>query len=254
MKVNFRLNRGVRMILVGVVLIGVIGFAERRGGEEVCNDVVIKISNQYSNFFIDQQDIIRLITDNGSELVKGASFNHLNLKEIEERVKADPFIKTAQIYKDLKGSLIVNTELRRPFARILGNTKPDTYVAMDGTILPVSEKYITRSILISGSYADELMSQSLTNTEEGRRVYEMLNYIYNDKFWKAQIAQIDIDKNMNMVLYPQVTKQMVEFGKPEDIEVKFKKLKIFYTEILPQRGWNRYERVNLKYKDQIIAE
>jgi len=57
-----------------------------------------------------------------------------------------------------------------------------------------------------------------------------------------------------MVLYPQVTKQMVEFGKPEDIEVKFKKLRIFYTEILPKKGWNRYEKVNLKYRDQIIAE
>lgn len=254
MKINFRLNKGVKVTLMAVILVAAIGFAERSDNDEVCNDIVIKILNQHSNFFIDQQDVIRLITDNGAELVKGASFNHLNLKEIEERVKADPFIKSAQIYKDLKGNLIVNTELRRPFARILGNNKPDAYIAMDGAILPVSDKYITRSILISGKYADDLMKENLKNTEEGQQIYEMLNYIYNDKFWKAQIAQIDIDKNLNMLLYPQVTKQMVEFGKPIDIEDKFRKLKIFYTEILPQKGWNKYERVNLKYKDQIIAE
>jgi cell division protein FtsQ len=29
---------------------------------------------------------------------------------------------------------------------------------------------------------------------------------------------------------------------------------IFYKEILPQRGWTRYERVNLEYDGQIIAE
>ncbi len=254
MRVKFRLNKGAKLVIMAVVLVAVIGFTERSNNNEVCNDIVVKISNRYDNFFIDQQDIIMLITDNGSELVKGASFNHLNLKEIEERVKADPFIKSAQIYKDLKGNLLVNAVLRRPFARILGNDKPDAYIAMDGSILPVSEKYITRAVLISGAYADELMKADLHSTEEGEQIYKMLDYIYNDKFWKAQIAQIDVDENLNMTLYPQVTKQIVEFGKPEDLETKFKKLKIFYTEILPQKGWNKYRRVNLKYKDQIIAE
>jgi cell division protein FtsQ len=46
----------------------------------------------------------------------------------------------------------------------------------------------------------------------------------------------------------------VQFGKPEDFESKFTKLMIFYKEILPQRGWTRYERVNLEYDGQIVAE
>lgn len=29
---------------------------------------------------------------------------------------------------------------------------------------------------------------------------------------------------------------------------------IFYKEILPTRGWTRYERVSLEYEGQIIAE
>jgi len=51
-----------------------------------------------------------------------------------------------------------------------------------------------------------------------------------------------------------VTGQRVEFGKAENIEEKFKKLMIFYKEILPQRGWTKYERVNLEYEGQVIAE
>jgi cell division protein FtsQ len=29
---------------------------------------------------------------------------------------------------------------------------------------------------------------------------------------------------------------------------------IFYKEILPTRGWNKYERVNVEYEGQVIAK
>jgi len=51
-----------------------------------------------------------------------------------------------------------------------------------------------------------------------------------------------------------VTGQLVEFGAPEDYEAKFSKLMVFYKEILPQKGWTKYERVNLKFEGQVIAQ
>jgi cell division protein FtsQ len=83
---------------------------------------------------------------------------------------------------------------------------------------------------------------------------EMLMIIREDDFWRAQIAQLDIDRKSRINLFPQVGGQTIEFGKPENLEVKFKKLRIFYKEILPRQGWNTYERVNLEYEGQIIAE
>ncbi len=65
---------------------------------------------------------------------------------------------------------------------------------------------------------------------------------------------MDINAEGKISIFPQVTGQKVEFGKAENIEEKFKKLMIFYKEILPQRGWTKYERVNLEYEGQVIAE
>jgi cell division protein FtsQ len=83
---------------------------------------------------------------------------------------------------------------------------------------------------------------------------ELLNFIEKDPFWKAQISQMHIDKKGNIKMYTQVSKQVVEFGKPEDIEEKFRNLKIFYKDILPTKGWNSYDRVSVKFKDQIVCE
>ena len=75
-----------------------------------------------------------------------------------------------------------------------------------------------------------------------------------DEFLNAQIAEIEINKNKQLILYPQVTKQYIEFGELSDIESKIEKLNIFYKDILPFKGWNTYERVSLKFKNQIVCE
>ncbi|HNP19955.1 MAG TPA: cell division protein FtsQ [Fulvivirga sp.] len=251
---KIKIGKGVRIIIAGVVILSVISFAERKQSAEVCRSIVIKLNNQANNFFIDENDILSLMTDDGDEAIVGVDFKDLNLKEIEERVRAQKFLNKAEIYKDLKGNILVNASLRRPFARILNNGTPSGYVAMDGVILPASSKYTSRTMVITGSYMGKMTEKDLKATEDGQKIYALLKFINEDKFWKAQIAEIDIDKNLYVKIYPQVTKQIVEFGQPVQLEEKFRKLKVFYQKILPQKGWNTYERVNLEYKDQIIAE
>lgn len=251
---KLKIKNGIKVAVAMAALLAVIGFTESKQGGDRCRDIVIRIDNQNDNYFIDDRDVLSLMTSNGNYVIKGASFRELNLKEIEERVKSDRFVKTAELFKDLKGNLIINIALRRPMARIIQDAAPDAYVAMDGTILPVSNKFTSRVMLLRGGFMMELVKNDLTKTEEGKKIYRLISYINSKEFWRAQIAQINIDKKLNTVLYPQVTKQYVEFGQPEELEEKFKKLEIFYKQILPRKGWNTYDRVNLMYEGQVIAE
>ncbi len=251
---RFKIGRSAKIIMAVIIIMSVISFAERKSDGQTCSNIVVTLKNQSDNFFVDENDIIALMTDNGEEALIGKDFNQINLKAIEERVKTQRFLQKAEIYKDLKGNLLVKAELRKPFARIVQPGLPRGYVATDGVILPPSSKYTSRTVVLSGSYMMEMIKNDLTTSPEGIKIFELLNFINSDKFWKAQIAQIDIDRKMNINLYPQVGKHIIEFGQPDDIEGKFKKLKVFYKKILPQKGWNTYERVNLEYKDQIIAE
>ena len=68
------------------------------------------------------------------------------------------------------------------------------------------------------------------------------------------LGVLTVDRNGYITLYPQVTKQYIEFGKPVSIEEKFLKLKVFYKKILPYKGWNHYTRVNIEFQDQIVCE
>ncbi len=149
----------------------------------------------------------------------------------------------------------MRAELRRPIARIIQNNGPDGYISEDGTLMPVSAKYTARVLLISGAYVRQMLKEkNLYNSEDGKSLAELLTAIREDEFWNAQIAQLDIDSKMRVTIFPQVGDEIIEFGKPNDIHEKLKKLMIFYKEILPRVGWNKYDRVNLEYKGQIVAE
>lgn len=244
-------------IKVAVALLGVfalIAFSERERGGSVCKDIVIELDNVNENHFLDEADVMKLVEATGKK-IKGNSLNKISLKEIEKRIKKDKHILDAQLYGDLKGNLMVNVELRRPIARIVQEDAPDAYIAEDGVVMSVSEKYTSRVVLISGPFVKRFLeSEDLNKTDEGKQLLAMIEYINEDDFWRAQVAQLDMNSLGKITIYPQVTGQRVEFGKPENIEAKFRKLMIFYREILPQRGWTKYERVNLEYEGQVIAE
>ena len=55
-------------------------------------------------------------------------------------------------------------------------------------------------------------------------------------------------------MFPQVGDERIELGTPDDLETKFRKLKIFYKEVLPSVGWNKYDRINVEYEGQVVAE
>lgn len=253
MNAKFNIRKEVK---IGVVLLGLsflIAFAERKQGGSVCKNISVEIDNLNENHFLDEVDVLQLVEGSG-ETVKGIGIDRINLKKIEKKLKYDKHILDAELFGDLKGNLIVKVELRRPIARIVQNDAPDAYIAEDGVIMPVSEKYTSRVVLISGYVKPLLESEDLNKTEEGKQLMEMIEYVNADRFWKAQVAQLDIDRDGKINIFPQVTGQRVEFGLPDNIETKFKKLMIFYKEILPIRGWTKYERVNLEYEGQVIAE
>jgi cell division protein FtsQ len=254
MKFKFNFKREIKITAVLLVVLFLIAFTERKQGSVAVQDIQIKIENINDNHFLDENDVAHLMQLNQQNL-RGASLSKVGLKTIEKKIKTERFVKDAQLYTDLKGNLVVKVELRRPIARIVRNDGPDGYIAEDGTVMPVSEKFSSRVVLISGLYVRKLLQQeNLNSTEEGKQLIAMINTIREDEFWRAQVAQLDIDSKARVIIYPQVGDELIEFGKPENVETKFKKLKIFYKEILPSKGWSKYKRVNLEYEGQIVAE
>ncbi|MBX2942147.1 MAG: cell division protein FtsQ [Cyclobacteriaceae bacterium] len=252
LKWNMRTEAKITIAIAGLFLL--IAFGERKQSGTVCKDIVVDMENTNENHFLEEADILEII-DNSGQTIIGKNIEEINLRALENKLEMDRHISRAEIFGDVKGNLTVNVTLRRPIARLVRTDGPDAYVAEDGKVMETSEKYSARIILVSGDIVKKLINTGDLNAlPEGLELMAMIEFVNKDKFWKAQVAQLDFNKSGKVFIYPQVTGQIVEFGLPENIEEKFRKLMIFYKEILPQMGWTKYDRVNIEYEGQVIAE
>jgi cell division protein FtsQ len=254
MKVRLNIKNHIKAALLGSVLFFLVGFAETKQSVETCKEVIVRIENQTDNHFIEEGDIMALVTDHGKHPLIGKSFGEINLRELEERILGNRFISKVYVYRDHSGYLVVKAWQRRPIARIVRQDAPDAYIGTDGTLLPVSDKFSARVVLLSGPRTDAFRERNLYESAYGTQLMELLHYVRTNEFWNAQIAQIDIDRKGNLVMLPQVGRQQVVFGQPDAYKEKFKKLDLFYKKVLPSKGWNHYSKVNVRYKNQIVAE
>ena len=252
-------RRRVVSLLFCFVLFGLIGvsvaFVNKRQEQRICEKVYISIDNEYNNYFISDREIENILTQYGEQKIEGLNVNEINLKQLEMRIKSHKFVQQAQVFRDLAGNININIKQNRPIARVVHpDSEQDVYIDEDGSVLPLSDRFTARVIPVTCSENLPGLNKGFFQDSTGKSYLALLKFIEQDNFWKAQIAQMHIDAKGKVSFLPQIGRETIQFGKPEDIEQKFKKILIFYRKVLPAMGWDKYQRVNVEFKDQIICE
>jgi cell division protein FtsQ len=97
----------------------------------------------------------------------------------------------------------------------------------------------------------------MTGPYAATRAKEMLELVLKlreDKFMDVFIDQLYYSTPGEIILIPKVGRTRILFGAPDRIAEKFENIKAFYSEVVAETGWDRYETIDLRYRDQIICK
>ncbi|WP_448519900.1 cell division protein FtsQ/DivIB [Rhodoflexus sp.] len=251
---RFRLKKRAKIILVAIAIFAAVGFAGRQYARVANGQIQIQIDYAEEGQLLTESDIEAIVNDfrRGDSLVTQPGT--INLVALENRIRQYEFVEDCQVSRDLKGTLIIKVAQRKPVARVMRNKGGSYYISNEGKMIPTSDKFTARVLIITGAGTDALSNLDTLVQPYGKALVETLNYIDKDPFWKAQITQIDIDEDMHLTLYPTVGEQVIEFGEPADVEKKFQRLALFYDKIVPAKGWTAYRKVKLGFNNQIVCE
>ncbi len=247
---RIKLKRSVRIILGAVVLFSILALIENSINGKKIGYIHVNIENQEGNYFLDSLEIQRLLNSDQDKNLGNLSFRDVSIKSLESKVKANLFVDHCEIARDLNGDLYVDIRLTRPIARFVREKRPDFYIDSSGKIMPVLDRFTARVLLVTREKDSELPQFE----RKDHNLLVLINAIQRDDFLKAQIAQLHMNRKREVTMYTQVGDQVITFGRCQNIASKLKKLKIFYQEILRLKGWDAYQKVNLKYDNQIICE
>lgn len=225
-------------------------------------------------FYLTAQDEIPLITE--EEILRELTTlnlyydqmkkSDLKIAEIEKYLNETNEVLEADVYTGLTSDWYIKVKTKRPIARILSHRLNDFYVNNDYDLMKLSPYSKPKVLIFTGldnlvpaglTYDELINNDSLKTKLKLDEIYRISSYVCNDEFYNAQIVQVHYSTKDGFLLIPRIGSQKVVFGSAEsieEVEAKFEKLTTFYEEVIPYESWDKYETINLKFKDQIVAK
>ncbi len=220
----------LKLLVVSALLFFLLSFTIKNENKDDRKINLIQLDSSQERF-LSENDITN-ITDH---------YNNFNISEIEKTLRKIPQIKDAKVYVKHSGDINIEVIERIPVLRLFDNTKT-YYLDSECVPMPTSNSFTSRKLLVSGDL------DIYSNTE----ICNLYSIINSNDFYQSLITQVNIQKN-NITLITRIKNFEINIGDLNMLETKFENLLSFYDRIIKFKGWNYYNKVNLKYVDQIIC-
>jgi cell division protein FtsQ len=229
------------------LLIAAIGKKNR----EDCTDYTITVKGTKNNYFIDGNDINKLLRSAVGSEIKGKKIKEINLNKLEQLLRDNVWVRKAEMWFDNRNVLHVEVYESEPIARIFTTAGNTFYIDSTEKKLPLSDK-LSAKVPVFTDFPDK----KIYSTKDSLLLNDVKNlatFIKNDAFWMSEIAQVDITTEKNFELSPVVGNHLIKLGNGKDLEKKFNRLMIFYKQVLAQKGFDSYSTIDVQYSGQVVG-
>lgn len=221
--------------------------------EEVCKSVSFKIENGDDNYFIEVEDLNKELIEGKFNLV-GRKITDINFKKVELNISKNEYLEKAMMYKSITGNIVIEVTPMNPILRVVANNGMNYYVSDQWKFVPISPKYTKKVILITGDITNIVHADNSRDSAFNMELKQLANFIVNNKFWTSMIDQIHIDQGNKIKLITSVLEPTIIFGQvDENMERKFKKIEVFLNKCLPIIQNNKYEALDITFKNQVLG-
>lgn len=216
------------------------------------NDITVEIENPELQF-VDAFEIKKSILNN-NDSIEFVSIRQLNLQEIEQTIEQNEFVENCEAFINNKKSLGLRIQQKQPLFRVLHQNGVSYYVDKSGIKFPKSSKFTANVPVVGGTIVYDVDSLGVQQSKSINDLMQFVEFTATNEMVKALVSSIDVEANGDLIITPRVGKHLINIGSANNLEEKFNRLFIFYKEGLNKIGWDQYDEINLKFKDQIIAK
>lgn len=245
------------VILGAYLIFAIVSFNNPERLVKKCTKVNINITDESTYGFLDAKEIKSILLKKGIYPIE-RDMDDISPRHIEAVLKNSPFVNTAECCKTEDGHVLISVTQRSPLVRIKSSRGEDYYIDENGGIMPNS-KYTSDLIIVTGD---------VTKTFARRYISILANVIMKSDLWRNQVEQINVLHNLGIEIVPRVGDHIVFLGylptantqsqRVEDVTAyvqnKLDRLEKFYKYGLSEAGWNKYERIDIQYDNQIICK
>ncbi|SFS89264.1 cell division protein FtsQ [Sphingobacterium wenxiniae] len=251
--IPWRIVGYVCLAFIALVGIGMLmGLVKKKDVNQPCTAMKVVVEGKET--FIDQKDISELVKNKFGAVV-GKPMIDIPVQQMEESLTELPYVSSAEVHTDMDGVLHIAVQQREVILRVINRDGQEYYIDTKGAKVPVTLKYVPHVLVANGNIAEGYKQALDTiHTQVVKDLVKIVDHVRGDALWENQIVQLYVNDNRDIEIIPRLGTQQLILGDANNLDGKLKRLTIFYKNILPKVGEGAYEKVNVKYDDQIICE
>lgn len=231
----------ILVILAVALTVGILWAREKSRGE-LCTAVDVEVVNADSTSFVTPQGVLTDLKSQGIKIV-GKHMGDINASDIEEALKVSPYLENADIVKCQNGKVLIRVSQLVPVMRVFDG-EDSYYLNKAGKRMAATTYYHCDVPVVQGHF---------TRKYPATRLLPLIDYVESDSLLHSLVTMYQVRDTNNIILVPNISGHVVNIGNADGFDNKFAKLKLFYREVLPKRGWNTYDTISVKWNHQIVA-
>jgi len=231
----------ILLLLVVALTVGIV-WARNKSRGEVCTSIDVEVINADSTSFVTPQGVLSDLKGQGIELV-GKHMGDIDASDIEEALRLSPYLESADIVKCQNGRILIRVSQLVPVFRVFDG-ESSYYVNRAGKHMAASSYYHSDVPVVQGHF---------TRKYRPTRLLPLIDYVEKDSLLHSLVTMYVVRDTNNIIIVPSISGHVVNIGNASGFENKFAKLKLFYNEVMPKRGWNTYDTISVKWNHQVVA-
>lgn len=230
------------LLVLAVGLTTGILWARDKSRGEVCEVVEVQVVNADSTSFVTPQGVLSDLKGQGIKIV-GKRMGDIDASDIEEALRQSPYLENADLVKCQQGKVLIRVSQLVPVMRVFDG-EDSYYVNRAGKHMAATNYYHSDVPVVQGHF---------TKKYPPTRLLPLIDYVESDSLLHSLVTMYQVRDTNNIIIVPDFSGHVVNIGNADGFENKFAKLKLFYSEVLPKRGWNTYDTISVKWNHQIVA-
>jgi cell division protein FtsQ len=225
--------------------------AVRRQNQALCKGVRITIEGS-GRWMVDSSELRDILTDQHTRLLVGTPAESISTRRLERKISASPWVKKAELFFDSKQVLWVKVTEREPVARLFTSGGQSFYMDTAGVRLPLKDYFPVKLPVFTSCPLDG-KAWNGADTLLAREVGVLSQYLVAHPFWMDMVQQVDVTPEGEFDLVPTIGDNEIKLGDTSALDSKFRRLMVFYRDILPRVGWNKYAALDVRFAGQVVG-
>ncbi len=246
------------MILFVLAVSALMGFIVYEHGRQNIKDVKIVISGSENAGFLNEDVIMDIVLS--ADSIETKMIRNLKMRQLEDFISSNPYVDRVDAYLGIDRNLIINVHEREAIVRVFLPDNKSYYIDKNGYLFPLCSCYSPRTFIANGYIRVQVpkppgnVNDSIFSGTQLPELYRLARILQNNPFLHSLISQIYINSKGEYDLIPELGRQTIQLGNLDNLDEKLRNLEAFYRKKIPEEGWDKYETINLMYKNQIVCK